>query len=243
MRSLPRIDARYWQTLVAASIFGTNTGDYVSDYLHIGHLAGLPVLALVFAAILAAERFTARASVLYFWAAIITVRTGATNVGDAFHDFGISLYASVPLMLLLFAAAVLLYRHKATRDGARLASMRVDSSYWLCMMLAGILGTVGGDFLSFRVHLTAPGAAALCGALIVAAIALFTRRGNLLRPVPYWATVALIRVGGTAAGDALAHQLGLPWSSAATGLLFVGLVVFSYGWQSHRAVVPQASRA
>lgn len=236
MRSLPRIDARYWQALVAASVFGTNTGDFVSDYLHIGHLAGLPVLALVLAGILAADRFTRRSSLLYFWAAIITVRTAATNVGDAFHDFGISLYASVPLMLLVFAGAVLGYRQHVRRVASVSSdSMRVDAAYWGCMMLAGVLGTVGGDFVSFRLHLTAPGAAALFAVLIVIAIRVFQRRSTLLDPGPYWTTVALIRVGGTAGGDALAHLMGLAVSTAVTGAVFVGLVVFSYAVASRRA--------
>ncbi len=57
MRNLPRIDQRYWLSLSAASVFGTNTGDFVAGYLHLGHLAGLPWLAALFAAILLVERY------------------------------------------------------------------------------------------------------------------------------------------------------------------------------------------
>src|SRR3954465_4351238 len=89
MRSLPRVDIRYWFALSAASIFGTNTGDFVAGYLHIGHLAGLPWVLAAFAAVLVLERVSPVKTPMWFWAAIITMRTAATNVGDAFHDFGI----------------------------------------------------------------------------------------------------------------------------------------------------------
>jgi uncharacterized membrane-anchored protein len=70
------------------------------------------------------------------------------------------------------------------------------------------------------------------GALILGAIAWFNRRGTLPHPVPYWTTVALIRTGGTAAGDAVAILLGLALSTALTGLAFVGLVLYFYAFQT-----------
>ena len=79
MRSIPTIDARYWLALSAASIFGTNTGDFVAGYLHVGHLAGLPWLLAVFAVILLLERVSPVKTPLWFWAAIITMRTGSSS--------------------------------------------------------------------------------------------------------------------------------------------------------------------
>lgn len=227
MRAVPTIDTRYWLCLSAASIFGTNTGDFVAGYLHLGHLAGLPWLALLFAAILVTERFVAYRTSLGFWAAIITVRTAATNVGDAFHDFGLGFGISLPVVLIVFAACVLLYRRTSPRPAAD-GKMRVDNIYWLTMMVAGVLGTIGGDFASFAIHMTTPGAAAVFFALAAWSIRHFAARGILLAPFAYWTTVALIRTAGTAAGDAVAHGIGLVASSIVTGAVFVGLVVFFY---------------
>jgi len=228
---MPRIDANYWLALVAASTFGTNSGDFVAKYLHLGHLAGLPYMGLLFAAILLSARWARRGHALYFWAAIITMRTAATNVADALQDFHVPYHVSVPLVLTLFAASVLFYK-RAARASAGDTNTPVNSAYWLSMMLAGILGTVGGDFASYRVGLTQPVAAAVFGALILASIAWFSRRGTLPRPVPYWTTVALIRTGGTAAGDAAAISLGLALSTALTGLVFAALVIYFCGKQS-----------
>jgi uncharacterized membrane-anchored protein len=231
LRNLPKINRNYWLSLVAASILGTNTGDFVAGRLHLGHLAGLPYLAALFAVILVLER-RARHSAIYFWAAIITMRTAATNVGDAFHDFGIDFSASIPIVLVLFAASVFVYHRVSGETNTQASTVRVNPAYWVCMMLAGILGTIGGDYASFRLGLTPPGAALVFGLMIAASIGWFGKQRVLLTPVPYWFTVALIRTGGTAAGDALAHALKLPLSTAVTGFVFVALVLYFYGLQS-----------
>src|SRR3954468_2827453 len=131
--------------LSAASIFGTNTGDFVAGYLHIGHLAGLPWLLAAFVGILLLERASPVKTPLWFWAAIITMRTAATNGGDAFHDFHMGFGISVPVSLALFVASVALYARVTPARAPGDDTVQVNGAYWLAMMLAGVLGTVGGD--------------------------------------------------------------------------------------------------
>ena len=225
MKSLPRIDARYWLALSAASIFGTNTGDFVAGYLHLGHLAGLPWLLVAFIAILLLERVSPVKTPLWFWAAIITMRTAATNVGDAFHDFGMGFGISVPVMLVLFAASVVLYARVTPTRAAGDDTLQVNWAYWVAMMLAGVLGTVGGDWAAK--FLTERGATALFFALVLAAIMYFRNRNLLLLAAAYWTVVALVRTAGTAGGDAIAHTIGLAPSTVMTGLVFLVLVIVS----------------
>lgn len=239
MKALPRINSAYWLTLCAASVFGTNTGDLVSDVFGIGHLAGLPWLAAAMALVLLTERFGPWATPVFFWLTIIIVRTAATNVGDAFRDFGLGFDVSLPLCLALFAGAVALYaRVRDARPGAE-RNVDVSPLYWLCMILAGIAGTVGGDFLSFGVGLSPAGTAAGAG-LFVAAGLLLGRRGLWFQPVYYWGLLALIRTAGTGAGDALAQSpLGLPVATLLSGLVFCGLVLGFYALRrDNRAIQP-----
>ena len=240
MRNLPKIHPGYWLALVAASIFGTNSGDFVARYLHLGHLAGLPCMALIFGAILLVARRARHGHALYFWAAIITLRTAATNVADAFQDFHVPYSLSIAVVLTLFAASVLLYARVSARAG-RQGTVRVDSAYWMCMMLAGILGTIAGDFASFRLGLTPLGAACVFAGLIAASLCWFGKTAVLLDPAPYWASVALIRTGGTAAGDALAEVLQLALSTALTGFVFVGLVLYLYALPSTGKAQPRTA--
>lgn len=225
MLSLPRIDTRYWLALSAASIFGTNTGDFVAGYLHLGHLAGLPWLLAMFVVLLVLERVSPVKTPLWFWSAIITVRTAATNVGDAFHDFGLGFGISVPVTLLLFIVCVALYARVTPKRAPGEDTVQVNAAYWVTMMLAGVLGTVGGDLTAK--WLSNPGAAVVFFAIAGAAIPYFGRRGILLAAASYWSVVALIRTAGTAGGDTVAHTIGLAPSTVLTGIVFLVLVVVS----------------
>jgi len=234
LRSLPTIDTRYWLVLIAASVFGTNTGDFVADYLHIGHLFGLPWLLALLGVILLLDRVLPLTEPLWFWAAIITVRTAATNVGDGFHDFDIGPELSLPLVTVLFVGAALLYRARGGGIGAD-GKAKVDSIYWLCMILAGAWGTILGDFTSFG--LTHPPLFPPLGTLVLSVPLLLAfiggRGGRLWQPLYYWMVVGLIRAAGTCAGDAMSHALSpggddVRPATLVTGLVFVALVVGFY---------------
>jgi len=226
MKSLPKINWPYWVTLGMASTGGTNTGDFVSEYLHIGNLQGLPFLAAAIAVVFAVERFSSWANPLFFWLVIILVRTAATNIGDAFHDYGMGFVTSLPLMLMIFALAVGAYARFSQRRAADDDNIRVSPLYWLCMVLAGALGTIGGDYVSFAMGLKPAGTGIMVGA-IVALFLYAGRKGLWLNPIFYWVGLALIRTAGTGAGDALAH-FGLPVVTAINALIFFGLVGYFY---------------
>jgi len=238
MRSLPRIDGRYWLALSAASIFGTNTGDFVAGYLHIGHLAGLPWLLGLFLVILFLERLSPVKTPLWFWCAIITMRTAATNVGDAFHDFHLGFGISVPISLAVFVITVAVYAYSAPKRARGDDTVKVDAAYWVAMMVAGVLGTVGGDLAAK--WLSAPGAAVVFFALAALAIGLFRRREILLQAAAYWTVVGLVRTAGTAGGDSVAHAIGLAPGTVLTGLVFLALVIASS--RSPAMTVPAAGR-
>ena len=225
MKSLPRIETRYWLALSAASIFGTNTGDFVAGYLHIGHLAGLPWLLAAFVAVLLLERVSPVKTPLWFWAAIIIMRTAATNVGDAFHDFHLGFGISVPLTLVLFAASAALYARWTPARAPGDDTVQVNGIYWVTMMLAGVLGTVGGDLAAKWI--TELGAAILFFAIVAALVVYFGRRGILLQAAAYWTVVGLVRTAGTAGGDKVAHTIGLAPSTVLTGIVFLVLVILS----------------
>jgi uncharacterized membrane-anchored protein len=226
MYTLPTLNTRYWLTLVLASTFGTNTGDLISDGLGLGHVAGLPWIIGALVLVFIVERTSPWKTAIFFWAAIIIIRTGATNIGDAFHDYKIDFCISLPVVLACYIVAVLFYRTYWLRLGSK--SVGVNPVYWTTMTLAGVLGTIGGDAASFRLGLTPAGTAVMFFALAALVTTLWGQRGKLSEPIPYWTTLALIRTGGTGAGDALAHKIGLMPSTFLTGIIFVAMVVYFY---------------
>ncbi|MFT4075499.1 MAG: hypothetical protein QM647_08195 [Asticcacaulis sp.] len=226
MKTIPKINAAYWICLIAASVFGTNTGDYFAEELKLGHLDGLPWLMSALLLIFLVEKRSTKGSPLFFWAVIIVIRTAATNIGDAFGDFNIGFSLSLPITAAIYAACVGLYAYQRNRTAYASGPLNVSPLYWVCMILAGILGTIGGDFASFGLHLMPPGTALLFGflalGLIVAGYKLWTHA------LYYWLCLAVVRTAGTGGGDALAHWVGLPQATLLTGCIFIGLIVIFY---------------
>jgi uncharacterized membrane-anchored protein len=226
---LPALGARYWSALCVASIFGANMGDFFARNLGLGHLAGLPFLAAALAVVIAAERFDRMRHQSYYWIAVIIVRTAATNFADfACGDMKLPRLWVMAALAILLAAAVWLSWQFAWRWLADKADnvLRADLGYWVCMFIAGTLGTVIGDFCSYNMGLDDARASALLSP-IVALLFLIGRRGPLRLLPFYWLTVVAIRAAGTAVGDLISgrHMLGLPLSTAATGVLFVVLLM------------------
>jgi uncharacterized membrane-anchored protein len=227
---LPALSTRYWIALCLASIFGANMGDFVARNLGLGHVAGLPFLALALVIVIVSERFDRAVHQVYYWTAIIIVRTAATNFADfACGDMKLPrLWVIVGLAAALAIAVIaswqLVWRRLSDKGGGSV--LRADTGYWVSMFIAGTLGTVIGDYCSHDLHLGDAGASILLSPIL--GLLFVTARNGLLRSLWfYWLTVAMVRAAGTAVGDLVSgrNMLGLPLSTLATGALFVALLV------------------
>jgi uncharacterized membrane-anchored protein len=226
---LPALGYRYWTALCLASIFGANMGDLFARNLGLGHVAGLPFLAIALTIVIVAERFDRMRHQAYYWTAIIIVRTAATNFADfAAGDLKLPRIWVMAALTIVLAAALWMSWQFAWRRLPNKTNdvLRADLGYWVCMFMAGTLGTVIGDFCSHDMGLGDAGAAILLSP-IVAALLLMGRQGALLLLPFYWLTVVAIRAAGTSVGDLISgrHMLGLPLSTAVTGTLFVALLL------------------
>src|SRR3981081_2150709 len=229
---LPTLGARYWAALCLASIFGANMGDFCARNLGLGHVAGLPFLALALAIVIASERFDRSVHQVYYGPAIIIVRTGATNFADfACGDMKLPralviIGLTAALIAALFASWQFAWRREASDNKAPDSVLRADGGYWISMFIAGALGTVIGDYCSHDLHLGDGGASLLLVPIL--ALVFVIARNGLLRSLPYyWLTIATVRAAGTAVGDFVAGRtmLGLPLGTLVTGTLFVALLV------------------
>ncbi len=237
---IPSLGPRYWTALCIASVFGANMGDFFAHNLGLGHVAGLPFLAAALAVVMIVERFDEMRHQFYYWSAIIIVRTAATNFADfAAGDQKLPRVWIMVVLAILLAAAVwsswqLAWRRLSDKtDGV----LRADLGYWVCMFLAGTLGTVIGDYCSHNLKLGDAGAAILLSPIVVV-LFVAGRNGRLLLLPVYWTTVVMIRAAGTAVGDFLAsrHMLGLPLSTTLTG---IALALLLLAWRE----TPRADRS
>jgi uncharacterized membrane-anchored protein len=212
--------------LSLASVFGANLGDFASHELHLGHVRGLPLLAVCFACLLWQERRSQAGTDAYYWAAIVLLRTAATNLSDLFlHDMKLSAFWFVA------ALSVLLVLAAWRRSEAGCALSRVDTRYWLTMLTAGTLGTACGDEAADMLGLAT--SLSLFAVLFMGAIA-FAKGLAARSQFAYWLTIVLIRTTGTNAGDFMAGRegldLGLTVSTIGAGLL---LVATFWLWKRH----------
>jgi uncharacterized membrane-anchored protein len=180
--------------------------------------------------VIVGERFDRTVHQVYYWTAIIIVRTAATNFADfACGDMKLPrLWVIIGLAAALAVAVIaswqLVWRRLSDKgDGSVL---RADAGYWASMFIAGTLGTVIGDYCSHDLHLGDAGASILLSPIL--GLLFVTARNGLLRSLWfYWLTVAMVRAAGTAVGDLVSgrNMLGLPLSTLVTGTLFVALLV------------------
>jgi uncharacterized membrane-anchored protein len=228
---LPTLGPRYWTALCLASIFGANMGDFFARNLGLGHVAGLPYLAVAFAIVAVSERFDRTVHQVYYWTAIIIVRTAATNFADfACGDMKLPRVWVIAGLAALLAVAVaagwqFAWRRLSGKADGSDSVLRADAGYWVSMFIAGTLGTVIGDYCSHDLHLGDGGASLLLSPIL--GLLFVIARGGLLRSLWfYWLTVVMVRAAGTAVGDLVSGKnlLGLPLSTLVTGALFVALL-------------------
>ncbi len=222
-QNTPRIDRRYWFGIAFASIFGTNLGDLYAHDSGLGLGGGLLLLIALFAVTYWAEARERHARELYYWLAIIIIRTGATNIGDFLaYRMRIPLLLLVPGLAGVIAGLAWLAAPRS-RAGAALGTTNL--AYWGAMLGAGVFGTVAGDMCSHHAG-QAPAAIGL-GLVLVVLLATAKQRAGTLLAV-YWCAVALARTAGTCMGDWLAENrmlhLGLPLSTGLTGAAFVTIL-------------------
>ena len=223
-RNLPVIDLRYWIVISIASVFGANMSDFVSHGLHLGHVRGLPFLALLFACLLLAERRRIIAGEACYWLAIVILRTAATNLADlATHDFRLP-YGWVMAGLAGLLTLLLMLRGTSSVTAT-------DGGYWTAMLTAGVLGTAIGDFTADRLGFGLGTGSILLGAILAMTLGLGSRTGWKTSPA-YWTGIVAVRSAGTTVGDLLVDHdgagLGLPLGTGCMGAL---LVVTLLLWQ------------
>jgi uncharacterized membrane-anchored protein len=235
-KNLPAIDTRYWAAILAASMCGANTGDFASRILGLGHTRGLVPLALIFLAIVWAERHSKMATEAWYWLAIIVLRTAATNLADlGTHDLKVGYALFVGCLAALMLSMLLMDRARGVQpigvagpDGRRHSLPATDTSYWITMLAAGTLGTAAGDWVAEETPLRLGYGSLVLLAGLVATWFVSDRFGKMTKPW-YWLTIVAARTAGTTLGDLLASRrglgLGLVVSTLCTSLLLAAIVV------------------
>jgi uncharacterized membrane-anchored protein len=195
------------------------------------------VLALAFAAVLMVERRTRSATALYYWLAVIVLRTAATNIADlATLQVEVSYESVITGLAALLCGLVIVIRQRAratapaARNDMSPGVPTTDALYWVAMLTAATMGTALGDYASHTITLRVASVISvglLGAALLLVARARWQRASS--DTARYWLAIVLARAAGTNIGDLIAFRkglnLGLPASTLLTGLVFVAFVL------------------
>jgi uncharacterized membrane-anchored protein len=178
---------------------------------------------------------------------IIIMRTGATNIADymagrrGMHiDRGV-LSIGFFIALAALAAWAAHDEHRANGPGARKSLPDTNPRYWVTMLIAGVFGTVLGDFFE---KLIGEGMAAIVLSVALAAALMVYRKGILPTMLAYWFTIGTARTTGTAIGDFFAESeqlhIGLPLCTLISGTILVAVLLL---WRNRRPPVEAPATA
>jgi uncharacterized membrane-anchored protein len=247
----PFINLRYWVLICLVSIFGTNTGDIavkwykqatevfgIPFFLGFKHLGPFPILLLLFALVYIFEKFDQRKIEVYFWAAIVLIRTAATNIADTLDEVQMPFWISVIIFSIVLLIGAIVWQKR--RPKPIIISFVPDTNffYWGMMFCAGILGTLVGDEVW---HLVGLGTSSLVLSLMMAVLVFAGYKNFLVVTSFYWFGIVFARIAGTAVGDWLAKSverggvgLGLPLATLCSGIFFI---LIAYVWKSEPKLV------
>jgi uncharacterized membrane-anchored protein len=101
----------------------------------------------------------------------------------------------------------------------------LDGRYWVAILVASVLGTTFGDFVSEDLGLTFAGALLPLGVLF-ATVLLLERRARMTTVAWYWVAVVIFRATATNLGDFISRTLKLCYGgvSVTLGILLVAFV-------------------
>lgn len=210
----------FWVAMFMASAFGANLGDYVADLG--ARTISFVVMTIICLAAIVGDRRAGLRTEGYYWVAIIALRAAATNLADFItHD----LKVSYPLSALALGVLTLAAGWSTQLPGSPASdrgSPLIDGRYWLAMFLAGLFGTVAGDFTSHTVGLFAATTALV--PLLAVVLAVRARFASVML-LAYWIAVMAERTAATPFADLLdSHHglgLGLPVAMVITLSLFL----------------------
>jgi uncharacterized membrane-anchored protein len=224
--NLPQIDARYWLAILLASVLGTVGSDFVSQTLGLGYVYGLPAMAAVFIFSLHTEKVSRVWGEAFYWTAVVVTRAAATSLADlATHQMGLGFESVAHILSVALLLAIFWPGRKDTNPGSLPA---VDTRYWIVILIASVLGTTMGDYLSVGINFGTASASAML--LAAFAVALFLKgKARFEHEVFYWITLVIARTAGTTIADYLAGNEGLGYGAltvaVATAAVLFGLLV------------------
>ncbi|NVN94865.1 MAG: hypothetical protein HXX18_06235 [Bacteroidetes bacterium] len=235
LNKVARITFLFWIIKIFATTIGETLGDMFSMTLGIGYLQSLIITFILFAISLLIQLKVSKFYTGLYWLVIIGTTTVGTEISD-FMDRTLGLgYASGSLILFSSLMLVLFIWHRYEK-GIKyypITNVKVETLFWIAVLLSNSLGTAFGDFLSDNVGLSYLNGAMITAGIIVIVVVLhyFSKINHILL---FWIAFIFTRPFGATFGDLLTKpidkgglDLGTIPSTLITAILMIIIVIYS----------------
>ncbi len=208
MGKIAQVTAVFWVLKVFATTLGETAGDYLSQTLDLGYVAGLAITGAILAVLLALQIRSREYHPAFFWAAITGTTMAGTEVSDMMdRTFGLGYAAGSAILLAgLLVSLLVWYRREGTLSVHGLSRPGPEAMFWVAVLFSNSLGTAYGDFLVDNLQLGYFMAALVCTAIILCVLVLHYKR--LMNDIAlFWVAFVFTRPFGATFGDLLTKPL------------------------------------
>ena len=235
LNKVARITFLFWIIKIFATTIGETLGDMLSMTLGIGYLQSLIITFILFAISLLIQLKVSKFYTGLYWLVIIGTTTVGTEVSD-FMDRTLGLgyaYGSLILFSSLMLVLFIWHRYEKGIKYYPITNVKVETLFWIAVLLSNSLGTAFCDFLSDNIGLSYLNGALITAGIIVIVVALhyFTKINHILL---FWVTFIFTRPFGATFGDLLTKpidkgglDLGTIPSTLITAVLMLIIVIYS----------------
>jgi len=235
VNKVARITFLFWVIKILATTIGETLGDMLSMTLGIGYSESLIITLAFFVIALLIQLKASKFYTGLYWLVIIGTTTAGTEISD-FMDRTLGLGYAIGSLILFSSLMLVLFIWHRQEKGIRyypIINMKVETLFWIAVLLSNSLGTAFGDFLSDNVGLSYFNGALITACIIVFVVTLhyFTKINDVLL---FWIAFIFTRPFGATFGDLLTKpisdgglDLGTIPSTLITTTLMVIIVIYS----------------
>jgi uncharacterized membrane-anchored protein len=245
LSKVPQVTLAFWIIKICATTLGETGGDQLSMTMGLGYAAATAVFFAIFLATLLAQVLAKAYNPILYWLVILSTTTAGTTISDYLDRTAHLGYVGGSALLIGVLVAVLAAWRLTLGSITfkHIVDPKVETFYWLTILVSNTLGTALGDFVADDTGLGYQGGALVFGGLI-ALIALAYVFTKLPRTLLFWAAFVLTRPLGATVGDVLTKPLdhgGLNLGTLPASAVLAGLVVVLIALAARKPAGPAAA--
>jgi uncharacterized membrane-anchored protein len=234
----------FWILKICATTLGETAGDLLSMTLKIGYAASSILLLTFFAVTLVAQLRAKSFHPFLYWAVIVSTSTAGTTMSDFIdRSLGIGYAAGATILATLLVLVLLTWRLTMGSIAVdHIRDTRVETFYWIAILVSNTLGTALGDYLADSSGL-GYGMSNLLISSAIALIALAYFFTKIPRTTLFWAAFVLTRPFGATMGDLLTKSRakgGFAFGTIGSSAVLFAILVAGILWSMRKGRIEPA---